>query len=691
MIRCLLALSRNLSASQRVRPAARRYAAPTFFAALLILGLSVYDDYGLSWDEDAQRMIGLVTYEYVAHGNPALFSHRDREYGSAIELPLVALEKAFGLQDPRQVYLMRHLATFLLFYAGALAFYAISAKRFGAVRSALLACGFLVLSPRIFADAFYNTKDLAFLSLMTVAVYTLVRYHEQKTFGRALVHSLACALAIATRLPALLLPALTLVITLLDGVVVAAARKPLRSLTASVTAYLLTLPVFTVVLWPFLWVHPVEHFIESLKSMARYAFPAEVFYRGEYFAATEVPADYIVTWVGMTTPPLYLLLFVAGLLSFLGSCRHALRSPLRFYRERALDLITVAWLLAPVMAVLVFRSALYDGWRHLYFTYPAFILFAVQGLEAAFGLARRCAGGLRVALVVVLVSAVAAGLLVTAAFMVDVHPLQHAYFNFLAGDMRQVRAMYDVDYWGLSYRQGLEALLAHDSAERISYSAATFPGEFNLNILPPEDRARLAYVGDDPADGTYFLTNYRWHPQDYPFNNKVYAVVVGDADILAVFGTPRALPPGMPPQWGFEPSATPTTAGVWRAAALAHPTGAPAPGGWKSVPGERGSLTAGPYLLLPLGRYRVVFRIKAGEVAPLRRMTIGTLLVTSHRGIVVETREINLSDFKEADTYQDFVLEFEAAQALPDVEFRTVIAGSPVPVTIERVTLEPLP
>ena len=42
---------------------------------------------------------------------------------------------------------------------------------------------FLILSPRIFAHSFYNSKDLAFLSFFIISIYTMVRYLEEKTLA----------------------------------------------------------------------------------------------------------------------------------------------------------------------------------------------------------------------------------------------------------------------------------------------------------------------------------------------------------------------------------------------------------------------------------------------------------------------------------------------------------------------------
>jgi len=89
-----------------------------FFSSLLLLGLSRFRDYGISWDEPGQRLTGAVAVNYMAkvlhiHGLmswwkqyfPPLTTYPDREYGVAFEAPAFALEKIFNLRDSRDIYI----------------------------------------------------------------------------------------------------------------------------------------------------------------------------------------------------------------------------------------------------------------------------------------------------------------------------------------------------------------------------------------------------------------------------------------------------------------------------------------------------------------------------------------------------------------------------------------------------------
>ena len=87
-----------------------------------------------------------------------------------------------------------------------------------------------------------------------------------------------------------------------------------------------------------------------------------------------------------------------------------------------------------------------------------------------------------------------ANVLDTGAFMVEAHPHEHVFFNMLVGGLRGARFRYEMDYWGLSYRRGLEAIVKHDADPAITVFAADPSGVWNAGALPYPDRQRLVFV-----------------------------------------------------------------------------------------------------------------------------------------------------------------------------------------------------
>jgi hypothetical protein len=479
------------------------------FAALLLHGLATYRDYGISWDEPHQRYTGAVALKYLAElfapglvtGDatrlPPLATYVDRDHGTAFELPLVALEALLRLTDKRDVLMLRHLATFLFCFLGVIALYRMAARRFGDWRLGLLAAGLLVLSPRLFAESFYNSKDAVFMAAFAIGTATLLSFVLKPNARTALLCAVATAFAIDVRLMGVMLPA--------AATAILAARVVRRELPPGATlrawsVYLAATALLTVAFWPWLWADPVGRFAEAFANMARFRWAGDTLFMGRDVVAGELPWHYAPVWIAITTPFLHLALFAVGAAAILW--RFARRGTSLWRGEAELqDLVFLTLFALPILAVISLNSVIYGGWRHLYFVYPAFLMVAVRGWQALWEL------GVTMPLqhaMLLLVTAI--GLVPVAVWMVRAHPLQNVYFNALAGF--DVRHHYDLDYWGLGNRLALERIVKSDPSPLIVVGAnSETPVVFSIDVMPPADRQRLKLAGDTDIPD-YVLDNY---------------------------------------------------------------------------------------------------------------------------------------------------------------------------------------
>jgi hypothetical protein len=93
-------------------------------------------------------------------------------------------------------------------------------------------------------------------------------------------------------------------------------------------------------------------------------------------------------------------------------------------------------------------------------------------------------------------------------FVIKAHPNEQVYFNFMAGPKHELHKRYDMDYWGLSYRHGLEYILDKDDRNNIVVFANDEPGWLSHRFLLPEDARRIRMV--EKVDGAdYILTVFR--------------------------------------------------------------------------------------------------------------------------------------------------------------------------------------
>ena len=530
----------------RRKPVVRLY-----FGLLLLLGLLCFRDYGVSWDEEVLRTNGMVSAKYVAGlvapewtARQAKFAnirdihgHRDVDHGVLFELPLVLAAKALGVADSRAYYLMRHLAVFLVFMAGVWALYQLARWRLHSWRWGLVVCSLLVLSPRFFAEAFYNASDIVFMALFTLGVWTLVRFLRRPAWGTAAVHGLATAAAVDVRVLGVLLVAFTVGILLVQ--LLAAPRGPgaLRNGLQASGIYLAVTAVGVVAGWPYLWEAPVQHLVQVFARLSQYkAWNGQMLYLGHIISGQQLPWHYAPVWILVTTPVAYVGAFLLGAGAVLAG---VLRRPLGMLRtaEGRLDILFIGWFCLPLLLVIGLRSVLYDGWRHLYFIYPALLLLAGRGAQALWAARRR---GPRLTWLVRAAAAVAGlELAYTAARMWRAHPQQQVYFSFLPP--AAATRLFEGDYWGLSYRQGLEWVAAHDTTAELGVAGQN-DGliEKNLAIVKPEVRKRFKLVG--AARARYYLTAYRKHPEPYSDSTgrEVYRVQAYGQRVLSVFRRPGA-------------------------------------------------------------------------------------------------------------------------------------------------------
>ena len=502
-----------------------------FFGLVLIVGVLAFDDYGVSWDEPFQRDYGRAVYDCIAHGDTRMLEGPNRYYGPIFEMTLLGIERGLGLEDSRSIYLMRHLVGFLLFFVASVFFFKLAKRLFGDWRIALLGSVLFVTSPRIFAQAFFNPKDLPLMAVFTIGGFTLVDLLDHMTIRRALVHAFVCAVLIDIRIVGAMLAVLTLVFALAEPVRAKTGTRTLSGKPAILVAYLGALTALVIAFWPTLWGDPARRFAEAFIEMSRYPLNLPVKYMGRFLLPDEMPWHYTLVWIAISTPLVHLACFAVGLVAAVGCLAgRRLRLPVR----RRNVAVLVVWFFLPLLYLPLSGAVVFDEWRHVFFIYPAMVAIGLLGIVYTLeAIQHRFKGGSRRAAVALLAGVLAVGIGSPVANMLAYHPFEYVYFNCLVGGITGADGRFDLDYWGLSYRQGLEYVLAHDRSPAVTVSVYSRPGISNADILRVDERRRLDYVAN-PYEATYFLTQERWNRLRYPPSEEFYAVRLDGVRIMLV-------------------------------------------------------------------------------------------------------------------------------------------------------------
>lgn len=511
----------------------RRVWVGAFFGVLLLVGVVAFRQYGVSWDEPTQYTLGNEAVDYVLYGKPWPEDVNRRFHGTIFEMMLVGIERMFDLtSSDRNIYLMRHLVSFLFYVLGVYFFFRIAERYFRDWQWGLLSCVFLVLHPRIFGHAFFNTRDVPTMTLFMISMFTLLRTLDRKTVGATLWHAGASACLVAVRMTGILLPPLTALFFLREVMVAGREwRTALRRMVLLGIVYIAAWMLFTYIVWPLLWNHPLQEFAAAYRYMSAKGFGG--FYLGRL---VQTPVwHWIPLWILISTPLLTTALFLTGI----GSALLAfVRRPLTFIVTRREQSLVLLWFILPVAAVIVLRSGVFDDWRHVFFVYPAFVLLAVDGFRILYGRFARIDGVAHMQKA--LIGLLAFSCLWTTGWMIRAHPLEYIYFSIPS---RFVEGNFELDYWGLSFRQGFEFLLAHDKRPKLIVWGSSSPAWATLKILRPEDRSRIHMVVGDEAQ--YVLDNFRW--KDYRhevdgLHERLSGVSVGGMEVLAAYKGPKWQP-----------------------------------------------------------------------------------------------------------------------------------------------------
>jgi len=512
-----------------------------FFLIFFFIGIYIFSDYGLSIDEDNTRIIGFLSLEpifkifspeHLTKINSIISGQLDENFtldiiptsGVAFDLPMAFLEFIFQIEDSRQYYLLRHFFTFLFFFISSYFFYLIIKQRYNSWFYSILGTAMLIASPKIFANSFYNNKDIIFMSFFVINLYLAIKFIEKQNYKTSIMFAIFSALMINVRILGLILPAIIIIIYIIN---ILRTEKNRKKTVRPLILFLILLPVFIFLFWPYLWNNPLENFLFSFKYLNDHILTIHTFYLGQYIFATNPPWHYHLVWILVSTPLLYLSLFSVGFsFIFLRIIKRLLKiekndSYVDLWRgnKELHDLIFFLTFLIPIIVAIDFKSISYDGWRHLFFIYPSLLLIALQGLHLIKIKFFKKKNNYLYILIFILV-------LPNIYWMYKNHPHQNIYFNFFAG--KNFNKKFEMDFSGVSNKQALEYIARGEDRNVKIFNLSTADLNLSKLILKKKIRQKISII-NDINDADYIINNYRdWRgitrPSDFvaPKNFKIF-------------------------------------------------------------------------------------------------------------------------------------------------------------------------
>ena len=501
-----------------------------FFCTYLVIGWLIYKDYGVSADELIDYRRGQVNYARMMGGSLAEFKNQCSQsltmcyYPPSFSMLLYVIAPT---GDSQTIYLRRHLFTFAFFAFSVFIFFLIGKKIFKDWKIGLLGALFLIISPRIFAHSFYNPKDIPFLSIYVISIYTLLLFLEKKNIFTSILHGVVIGFVCSIRTPGLIIIPITFFFYLFDLIM---SREKWQSyLKAGLFLFILVIIAGSLVylFTPYLYTNVDANFIQIFNVMKQFPWAHYHLYLGKDIE-NHIPWHYSIVWFSISSPLLYLVLFLLGCVALtLRSIKIRTRDQFRSLRD--FYLVGACWFL-PLAAVILMKSVIYTDNRQMYFIYPPLLLFSLYGFKALTDKIQLKTPHWQWVTAIILV----VGLAYPVYFMIRYHPYQYTYFNFLAGSkMSVIKERFGLDAWGLSVKNGLEYIARTDPANTIKVQVI---GGYNKSwlLLDKSDRKKLNVTTFNPPN--YIIETYRYYPEKQVVGGKVvYSIQVGDTDILTVY------------------------------------------------------------------------------------------------------------------------------------------------------------
>jgi 4-amino-4-deoxy-L-arabinose transferase-like glycosyltransferase len=451
-------------------------------AVFLLAGWLTLGQYGITWDEPENFLAGELYWQFWRTGDARWldFEGLKNQWAEADQKPYFyvytigrqeryppfantvsaigawALHERAGWLDPITAH---HAAVPLFGALGVWVTFRFAWERRRRLSEALPAALMLAAFPLYWAHAHNNIKDVPMAALFAAVLWAGWRAFGQ--VGRvkwrwALLAGGMTGLGLATKANALFIaPILLLWLAWLYAPALAGLRPkggavPWRSLAAALLGMAAVAGVVLMVLWPYLWADPLRRLYAVLRYFATAGRGAPVYFAGRlYTAGVDLPWYYASAYLALTAPLGTLALGVLGLV-------RAGRSMLR--REDTAAPLWLIWFLVTLGRVSLPGMVVYDGLRQIMELLPAWCLLAGLGADWCWEwMTRRLAVGRNVLAALLLLAL----MLPQALALARLYPYEGAFFNALAGGVRGAASSFPLDYWGQSYKDGVEWLNAH--------------------------------------------------------------------------------------------------------------------------------------------------------------------------------------------------------------------------------------
>ena len=421
------------------------------------------------------------------------------QYPIFFDLLTEFLVDIFNIKTSKGIFELRHITNFIIFYVSLVFLFKLLKKRFDSNVLSILGVLLVFLSPRIFSESFYNSKDILFLSLSVINLYYSYKFINSQNKKNLIFYSLSAGLLINSRVMGLFFPILTFSFIIFE---ILESKYFLRDKLIKIFISFIIIFFIVFLFWPFMWTNTVDKFLFYLNFVQQNLGVFTNTYFGETILSTQTPWHFRFIWISITIPILVILFSMLGFIKIFFTLIKNISNlektnKLWLSKFERFDFFIFILFFFPLLSLLKFTNS-FDGWRHYYYIYPLLIYFNILFLKH-----------LKISninLYKLSIFLISVNLSLVGDWMIKNHPHQYTYFNFIKRNI--IKKNFNVDYMGLSLNHALNHILLNDERDKISVSSL---GETSIEgsslILTKDDQERLKFVNYKDAD--YIINTFR--------------------------------------------------------------------------------------------------------------------------------------------------------------------------------------
>ncbi|NMB92806.1 MAG: glycosyltransferase family 39 protein [Flexilinea flocculi] len=537
-----------------------------FFILLFCAAWILHDDYGGFTDELLHIQTAEVNYKYVLSKFlpedkipdvpiydldtiPDLYNYVNQYYGEAVMMPTILVSILPGVNFSTADFLnFRRFYTFLNFFITLISFYFLMKFRFSNQQIAFVSVLFLVFSPRLFAESFYNSKDIIFFCWFFISIFGIGLFLLQNNCWGLIIFAIALGFSVNTRIYGIVLLPAFLYLSIVDHFINHRSSK--RRLFYIFLTILFAL-LFYLIITPFLWENPFQQFLNAINFSSQqvgidpnnlnqlekevtlgnqelffndYIFPGKTWY-------------YIPAWIGLTIPVINILFFFLGIIYFLRQS-FQIKNVFSMNSNYLFDGFCLLLFFISLISIIISRATMYHGWRQSYFLYAPFIITNALGFahlwNQQLNTKKQWVIKNSILLLTCLISFLSTGF-----WMIKNHPFDFVYFNEIG---RYFAQQFTRDYWGVASKSCIQEVDRHyidGDPIRLGVNADLTYGSAQNSLLrfPEETQAHFQVIWKN-ENADYLCFSYKNIPGNshpIPGFEIIKTFQVDGYDVAAVY------------------------------------------------------------------------------------------------------------------------------------------------------------